>query len=97
MVLLREACDGDELHFELVRELLDVEARYRTLARRAGLFDMLEKAFRRSAFEDIEEATARARRKRDALSAAREGDRSALTNLLGLGDSANTFAGVREV
>ena len=97
MVLLREACDGDELHFELVRELLDVEARYRTLARRAGLFDMLEKAFRRSAFEDIEEATARARRKRDALSAAREGDRSALTNLLGLRDSANAFAGVREV
>ena len=34
MVLLKEACDGDELHFELVRELLDVEARYRTMARR---------------------------------------------------------------
>ena len=84
MVLLKEACDGDELHFELVRELLDVEARYRTMARRAGLFEMLEKAFRRSGFEDIEEATVRARRKRDALAAAREGDRSALTDLLAL-------------
>ena len=97
MVLLKEACDDDELHFELVRELLDVEARYRTLARRAGLFDRLEKAFRRSAFEDIEEATARARRKRDALAAARDGNRSALTHLLGPSVATDVSAGTREV
>lgn len=82
MVLLKDACEGDELHFELLRELLDVEARYRTLARRAGLFDALEKAFRRSAFEDIEDATARARHKRDALAAAKDGDRAALAGIL---------------
>lgn len=78
MKVLRELADGDDLHFELCRELLDVEARYRTAARRAGLFDALEAAFRRSAFEGMEDATARARLRRNALEAARAMDRDQL-------------------
>ena len=50
-------CDGGDLQYELLRELLDVERRYRTLARRAGLFDRIEKAFRRNFYEDASDAT----------------------------------------
>jgi DNA sulfur modification protein DndC len=65
--LLRDMCDGDQLHFELTRELLSVERRYRTLARRSGLYDALEQAFRRNFFADEEDATDRAIRRREAM------------------------------
>lgn len=70
--LLKEACDGDELEYELIRELLDVEIQHRTMARRAGLFDALEDAFERSFYEDEEDATERARKKKEARDAAEE-------------------------
>jgi len=63
MQLLREICGDDDLHFELVRELLDVERGFRATARRSNLFERLEKAFRKSFFEGIEDATERAVRK----------------------------------
>ncbi|HZU97846.1 MAG TPA: DNA phosphorothioation system sulfurtransferase DndC, partial [Planctomycetota bacterium] len=71
--LLREACAGDDLHFELTRELIDVERRFRTMARRAGLYEALEQSFRRSFFEDESDATERARRERDARDGAKAG------------------------
>jgi DNA sulfur modification protein DndC len=67
MKLLKEICAENDLHFELIRELLDVEQRYRTKARRAGLFEMLEQAFRRNYYDGEEDAVDRMRRKRDAL------------------------------
>lgn len=82
IALLRDACEGDDLQFELLRELLDVEGQYRTVARRAGLFDAIEGAFKRSAFVGMEDATARARLKRDALEAAAQGDIQTLDSLL---------------
>jgi len=42
--LLRELCGDDHMHFELTRNLLDIEWRYQTMARRRGLFDELEGA-----------------------------------------------------
>jgi DNA sulfur modification protein DndC len=63
--LLKQVCGDDQLHFELTRELLDVERRYRTMARRAGIFDTLEQALRRSFYDDEEDAVDRARRRRD--------------------------------
>ena len=74
MRLLRDLCGEDHLHFELVRELLDVERQYQTMARRAGLYEALEKAFRRGFYSDEEDATARARLLRDALQKARQGE-----------------------
>ena len=71
MELLREACDGDELHFQLARELLDVERRHRTMARRAGLFRGLEAALRRGSHESADEAEQRAIVRRDAFRDAR--------------------------
>jgi DNA sulfur modification protein DndC len=65
--LLREICGNDRLHFELTRELLDVEHRFRTLSRRAGLYEALEQSFRRSFFADENDAVDRARRRGKAL------------------------------
>jgi DNA sulfur modification protein DndC len=65
MELLRELCGADHLHFELVRELLDVERSFRSKARRSNLFERIDKAFRKSFYEDAEDATERALRRRD--------------------------------
>jgi DNA sulfur modification protein DndC len=78
MVLLREACEGDALGFELARELLDVEQEHRSMARRAGLYKALEDAIRRSFFEseeDAEEWALRHQREKDAIQKAREEER----------------------
>lgn len=65
VALLRELAGDDRLHFELVRELLDVEQRHRAMTRRAGLFDALEGALRRGFYTDMDDATERALRRRD--------------------------------
>jgi DNA sulfur modification protein DndC len=65
--ILRSVIEDDRLHFELVRELLDIEQRHRAQARRAGLFESLEKTLRRGFYDDEADATARALRRRKAL------------------------------
>lgn len=65
MAILKSATAGDQVHFELVRELLEVERSYRTASRRAKLFDRLEDAFRRGFYDDVEDATQRALRRRE--------------------------------
>ncbi|WP_081655204.1 DNA phosphorothioation system sulfurtransferase DndC [Amycolatopsis orientalis] len=64
--LLREIVgdSGGSLHFELVRELLDIEQRHRAMSRRAGLFDALEAALQKGFYDDREDAVARARTNR---------------------------------
>jgi len=74
MQLLRSLCGGDELHFELTRELLDVERQHRTMARRSGLFKALEAALRRGAYDSAEDAEALARQRRDELERTRSDD-----------------------
>jgi DNA sulfur modification protein DndC len=68
IAVLEEVTSGDRLHFEMVRELLDVEQRHRSQARRAGLFDSLERALRRGFYDDEEDALARAQHRAEALS-----------------------------
>lgn len=65
--ILHSVIGDDRLHFELVRELLDIEQRHRAQARRAGLFESLEKTLRRGFYDDEADATARALARRDAL------------------------------
>ena len=65
MSILKNATAGDQVHFELVRELLEVERSYRVSSRRAKLFDRLEDAFRRGFYDDVEDATQRAVRRRE--------------------------------
>ncbi|MEU2448996.1 DNA phosphorothioation system sulfurtransferase DndC [Streptomyces sp. NPDC012765] len=61
--LLREICEGDDIHFTMVRDLLAVERQYRTKARRKGLFESLEGAIEKGFYENAEDALEFARRK----------------------------------
>ncbi len=66
MVLLREeVCGGDTLKFQLLRELIEVERRFRSSTRRAGLFDRLEGAIKKGYFENSDEALEMAKSRRD--------------------------------
>jgi DNA sulfur modification protein DndC len=64
--LLREACGDDAIQFSLARELLDVERRHRAMARRAGLYEALEGAIKKSFYKDAEDATSFALAKQNA-------------------------------
>jgi DNA sulfur modification protein DndC len=64
---LQTVAGDDRLHFELVRELLDIEQRHRARVRRAGLFESLEKSLRRGFYDDEEDATRRALDRKSAL------------------------------
>lgn len=63
---LRKLCDDNPLRYELTRNLLALEWRYRSHARRVGLFDRIDKTIRRAFFEDERDATEYARH-RDAV------------------------------
>jgi DNA sulfur modification protein DndC len=73
MSLLREVCGDDRLHFEMARELLSVERQQRVHARRAGLYEKLEKSISRHYYDDREDAVATARRHASAREAAMAG------------------------
>lgn len=72
--ILREVVGDDRVHFELVRELLDVEQRHRSQARRAGLFDSLTKALRKGFYDDEEDALERATSRATAIDRLRTTD-----------------------
>ena len=57
MAILNEVCNEDQIHYELTRELLDVERRYRTMSRRAGLFNAIDETMQRGYYESEEDAT----------------------------------------
>lgn len=72
--ILREVVGDDRVHFELVRELLDVEQRHRSQARRAGLFDSLTKALRKGFYENEGDALQRATDRASAVDRLRAAD-----------------------
>lgn len=57
---LADLCGDDQLHFQMVRDLIAVERAYRTKARRNGLYQELERAITRSFYSGEEDAVARA-------------------------------------
>lgn len=59
---LYELCEGNRLHYELTRELLSLTSKRRTSARRSGLFEQMEKSFRRNFYDDREDALSRAQK-----------------------------------
>ena len=60
VALLRELSNGSALHFEMTRELLDIERQHRARLRRAGLLGALEAAITKSYYDDEDDATSRA-------------------------------------
>ncbi len=69
--LLKEI-SGDTLHFELTRQLLSIERKHRVMARRAGVFGELERAFERGFYDDEADAMDRARARQQAKQDAAE-------------------------
>jgi DNA sulfur modification protein DndC len=61
---LRELC-GDELHYQLVRDLLDVERQQKLSLRRRGLLGELETTLERHFYDDADDALELALRRRD--------------------------------
>jgi DNA sulfur modification protein DndC len=64
---LRKLCADDDMHYELTRELLSIERQQRSQARRAGLFERLEKAISRNFYDSRDEAISTARERGTAL------------------------------
>ena len=77
--LLRELCGDDLLHFQLTRELLDLERQHRSMARRSGLFKALEQSLRRGSYDSAEEAAETAFRRRDLLDDLRDEEETELS------------------
>ena len=71
--VLEEICGDDAMHLELMAKLLDTERQYRTMSRRIGINEALEKCFNTSSRSE-EEAIKNAHLKRDLKNAAGEGD-----------------------
>jgi DNA sulfur modification protein DndC len=58
---LAELCGEDELHYQMVRDLISVEKKYASQTRRTGLFDDLEKSIQKSYYGDRDDALSYAR------------------------------------
>ena len=57
MAILSDVCGDDNLRdYELTRELLDLERRYLSKVQRRGLYEDLEKAFKKHLYSDEGEA-----------------------------------------
>jgi DNA sulfur modification protein DndC len=82
---LRELCDGD-LHYQLVRDLLDVERQQKLSLKRRGLLDELEGTLERHFYEDAD----------DALELARRRQRRKQPDEAALGDYVQPVAGAKE-
>lgn len=72
MEILQEICQGDALHFQLTRELLSIEKRYRSMLKRSGMFQTIDEAFQRGYYDDEADAIEHARLKNNLLEEARE-------------------------
>jgi len=59
--LLKDLCEGDDMNFELVRGLLDIENKQQNKNRRSNLFKEIENIFNKTFYEDAEDAISRAK------------------------------------
>jgi DNA sulfur modification protein DndC len=67
-----ESDSPDDLHYQLVRNLLNIERNYSTASRRNGIYEELEKALTNGAFENKEEALEFAKLRASGLENAQE-------------------------
>lgn len=59
MMILKDICD-DQIHYQLVRELLHVEKQHSVMTRRSGMNTAIEKALEKGFYADEEDAKQRA-------------------------------------
>jgi len=58
LAALKELCGADSLHYELVRNLLDIESRFQSSYKRRGVLKELESAIKKGYYKDEEDALA---------------------------------------
>lgn len=61
ILALKDTCSSNEFSYQLCRELISIEWGYRTMARRAGIYNALENAFKKSYYKDPSDAIGFAR------------------------------------
>ena len=61
MQVLSDVCGDNRIHYQMVRELLSIEKRYKSMLRRSGLFKMFEKTITSHFYEDEDDAVNLAR------------------------------------
>lgn len=61
---LEEICGEDNLHYEMMRDLIATERRFATMAKRMGLLEEIDKSIKRSYYRDRDDAIAFAREKK---------------------------------
>ena len=61
LAILERECGEGFLQYEMLRNLLDTEHKYRTSLRRSRIFEDLEQVIRRCFYDSVEDATERAR------------------------------------
>lgn len=54
--VLKNICNEDSIHFELVRELLSVQRKHRAMVKRSGIFKEIENSIKKSYYEDEQDA-----------------------------------------
>ncbi|MDE0309709.1 MAG: DNA phosphorothioation system sulfurtransferase DndC [Acidiferrobacterales bacterium] len=84
MHILGEVCEGNDLHFEMMRNLLDVERRYRSMLKRTNLFKKIDDVIKRTFYEDASDAvnwvTRKAEWRDEIVDSYRRLDRESTTN-----------------
>ena len=60
--ILKNICENP-LEYEMIRDLLDIERKYRTMNRRSGLFSAIDKAIERNFFENETDAVNHSKQK----------------------------------
>lgn len=70
--ILKDVCGKDELQYEVIRDCIDIERRYSTMLKRAGLFNELEETIQRSYYADANDAEDMALRRATAKKADQE-------------------------
>lgn len=65
MDVLKSICGNEQLHYEMVRELLSIERGQRNMLKRKRMIESLEGTIKRHFFADQEDAVALAKRKQD--------------------------------
>jgi len=84
---LKELCGDDRLHYELTRELLSTTRQQQSSARRAGLYQQLEKSFKKHFYEDEADAVNRANK----LATERQRRESAVKDMSMVAEDGSTF------
>jgi DNA sulfur modification protein DndC len=56
--ILKKVCEGQPLHYELTRNLLSIEHKFRSSSQRRGIFETLAEEFGKSFYEDASQAVA---------------------------------------